>query len=76
VNRRAEAQAWYSFITQAILFVLGVAILVHQEFIVERQTVALIVTGVGCCGPAVAQSVATVFAAIRGGGGPSEPGNG
>jgi hypothetical protein len=66
--RRESAEAWWAFIARVLSFFAGIALLVHQEFFVATPTVALIVAGVGLCGPVVAQSVATVFAAIRGGG--------
>jgi hypothetical protein len=70
-TRRDELEAWWAFAARVLAFFLGGTILTHEMLAVGSR-VYLIVAGVGLCGPVVAQSVATVFASIRGGGGESD----
>lgn len=65
-SRLTELEAWWAFLVRVLSFILGAAILVTQIG-AERDRLYLIVAAIGLCGPAVAQSVATVFASIRSG---------
>lgn len=68
MNRREELEAWWALIARVLAFFLGGSILTWQTVFESEDRLYLIVAGVGLCGPVVAQSVATVFASIRGGG--------
>lgn len=67
MNRREEIEAWWALIARVLAFFLGAGILTWQTVLEDQNRLYLIVAGVGLCGPVVAQSVATVFASIRGG---------
>lgn len=62
-----QYEAWWALIARVLAFNLGALILTWQMAFETQDRLYLIVAGVGLCGPVVAQSVATVFASIRGG---------
>lgn len=64
--RLEDAEAWWAFTARVLSFLLGCAILGWQTVLEDTDRLYLTVAGVGLCGPVVAQSVATVFAGIRG----------
>lgn len=66
--RRAELEAWWALLARVLSFLLGAGILGWQTVFEANERLYLTVAGVGLCGPVVAQSVATVFSAIRTGG--------
>jgi hypothetical protein len=66
-ERLQEAEALWALIARIIAFIFGCGML-GWETVHGAQRAYIIVAGIGLCGPTVAQSVATVFAAIRGGG--------
>lgn len=66
MSRRAEIEAWWALIARILAFFLGSGILIWQTVVEEHDRLYLTIAGVGLCGPVVAASVATVFAAMRG----------
>lgn len=67
-GRRAAAEAWWAFLARILAFFLGGGILVWQAAFEQSDRLYLIVAAIGLMGPTVAQSVATVFASLRGAG--------
>jgi hypothetical protein len=69
-QRRSPAafEAWWALIARVIAFLLGATILVWQMAFEDADRLYLIVAAIGLMGPTVAQSVATVLVALRGGG--------
>lgn len=66
MNRREEVEAWWALIARVVAFAAGLTMLL-VETLSGGNRLYIIVAGIGLCGPVVAQSVATVFASIRGG---------
>jgi hypothetical protein len=66
LGRRESAEAWWAFVARVLAFLVGVFILGYQTVFEESDRLYLTVAAVGLCGPVVAQSVATVFASLRG----------
>jgi hypothetical protein len=66
-GRRDEWEAWWALFARIIAFFLGATILGY-ETVTGGNRLYIIVTGAGLCGPVIAQSIATIFGAIRGGG--------
>jgi hypothetical protein len=65
-QRRDSLEAWWALIARVLAFFLGAGMLAF-ETLSGNNRLYLIVAGIGLCGPVVAQSVAVVFASIRGG---------
>lgn len=65
-NRRQEAEAWWAFLARVFGFLLGAMILTY-ETLTGGDRLYLIVAAIGLMGPAVASSVAQIFASMRGG---------
>lgn len=59
-------ELWWTLIGRILAFLTGAGILVWETVAESTDRLYLTVAAVGLCGPAVAQSVAAVFAAIRG----------
>lgn len=70
-SRLSTVEAWWALIARVVSFIAGLVILLTQIG-QPQDRLYLIIAGIGLCGPVVAQSVATVFAAIRSGQGPGE----
>jgi hypothetical protein len=60
-----QYEAWWALVVRVLAFTLGALILTWQTVFEEQDRLWLIIAGVGLCGPVVAQSVATMFAALR-----------
>lgn len=61
-----QAELWWALLTRVLSFILGSGILIWQTVFEKTDRLYIIVAGIALCGPAVAQSVATVFDSMRG----------
>lgn len=62
------AEAWWALALRVLGFALGAYLLIKQQALpATERDVWLQIIGAGCCGPVIAQSIATIIVAARGG---------
>lgn len=67
-DRRAEVEAWWPLIARIVAFVFGAALLWQQANVPNPPGAQewIVVAAIGCMGPTVATTVATIIDSLRG----------
>ncbi|CAA9324110.1 MAG: hypothetical protein AVDCRST_MAG68-2133 [uncultured Gemmatimonadetes bacterium] len=65
-SRRTELEAWWAFAARILGFLFGMYLLYREQGPPPGVEWAIVAAAVGCMGPVVASSVASVLEAARG----------